>query len=360
MLNIRREFLSVSLVAAACVASSLAMADRPSPGQSAAGNFAFPVTQPSGEVNYANEADITGAGPLLRADADDNGPAPQSQMPAPIVEFARRQNYQATILHSLDEVQAAFNHERQLAHTSQCHERAEVWSHEISEATHYNLMKVMMFYTQRFRNTFKHSGLLSDNVYKWWYHTAPVVYADIGNGQGPVAYVLDQEFFPDHALTLDEWSYYFLHDEIMPNNRNIPYVDKNLLGRGLTHEETHCQVISNFREFAVPALNNDMNTPWCEMRIYPMYYMQPDDVMQMDCDPNVDADYTLGLTGRGRFHPALGNKVLEKFTTGQLAGHYKVICPHGDPNTVTSFREADLKQACSHTDPDHADECVAR
>lgn len=329
MLNLKNKILSISLAASALVIGTTA---------------AF-ADGPAGSVLDPNPAVREAAVEAREAVLATVEPDPVSL--APMAEFEERQGYTPTVLHSYREVLDLYMRERLLNHGSQCHQRAEVWSNDLHAATGDNLMKVMMFYTPKFRSTFQHKGA----IYEWWYHTAPVVYADLG--KGPIAFVLDREFLKYIGpVTLDEWSHFFLHDEIVPNNSNIPYVDKILGNNGqyLSTEQTHCEVIGNFRDYAVPALRLNMNTPWCMMRIYPMFYMQPDDVMQMDCDPRIDANYTQGLTPSGLFSSG-GAAVLATFDRGPLKGHYKRICPKGDPNTLKAFKQSDLDMAYKHATP---------
>lgn len=276
-----------------------------------------------------------------------------SSLPAPIVEFMRKQNYQPTILGSVAEAQRLFDEERNLSHDSQCHERAMVWSYDMFRNRQVKSMKVMMFYTQRFRTEFKHKskGLFgsSTSIYKWWYHTAPAVY--VKTDIGIVPYVLDREFL-DRAVRLNEWSYHFLVTEIVGNdNSNIPY--SNVSSRKLTDREAQCQVIGNFREYAVPRLQDQLTNYWCQVRIFPMYYMQPGNVAMMDCDESKDADYTRGLTGYGWRKRANGSRALERLDDGR----YKMACSH---RTQTHFDKKDLEVAYDHASERAADPRTGR
>jgi hypothetical protein len=284
-------------------------------------------------------------------------PAPiqATEMPLPpsMVEFKRRQNYDPTILGSVAEAQRLFDEERNLSHTSQCHERAMVWSHDMFRARGIKSMKVMMFYTQRFRTTFQHKseGFFGDStsIYKWWYHTAPAVY--VKTGRGILPYVLDREFL-DRAVTIDEWSYHFMVTEIVGNNNEfIPY--SNVSSRKLTSRESQCQIIGNFREYAVPRLQDQLTNYWCQVRIFPMYYMQPGNVAMMDCDESKDADYTRGLTGYGWRKRANGARSLDRLGDGR----YKMAC---SSRIQTSFDKKDLETAYDHASERAADPRTGR
>jgi hypothetical protein len=367
MLNLQRKHLLWSMLAVAALASGIVVADPTGPADPATATTTAPgapgadgnTDQPSAEgsaaatetnaANAANTAAEADAAPVAQ-------PAPPPvPLPYPIREFAAKQNYQAKILRPRDltaspaqqiadvklQIQRLFNMERDLNHKSQCHERAEVWSYDIYRQTGYNLMKVMMFYTPRFRSTFTHDG----DPYEWMYHTAPVIYADFNDGNGAVPYVLDSEFAKG-PLTLNDWSAYFLIDEVQPgNNTGLKPRYDSAIGRYLAPPEARCQLIGNFRDFAVPDLRWDTNTAWCMTRIYPMYYMSPADVASMDCIPGDDSDYSAGLLDNGFWHPAKGAKVLERFTSGRLAGKYKYTCAK---TVLTSFRKHDLDVAYDH------------
>jgi hypothetical protein len=207
---------------------------------------------------------------MTKLDASDNStPAPVATTPAAILEF-RKYGYEPTIFNSMSEAHRLFESERNLDHGSQCHQRAMVWTHDMYTREGIKSMKVMMFYTELFRNTFVRktsNWLTGDSVkpYKWWYHTAPFVY--VGNQE----IILDREFV-EHEMPLDDWTNFFLADEA------IHY--SNVYARELNRQETHCRVMSRYQEY-----DNQTGQDWCLVRKFPMYYMQPASIEALDCDP---------------------------------------------------------------------------
>jgi hypothetical protein len=288
--------------------------------------------------------------------------APVTAKPAAMAE-ANLYGYQPSILASMADAQTLFNEERNLAHDSQCHERALVWSHDMYTAHNVKSMKVMMFFTTQFQNTYLRitkGKLWGWNVkpYKWWYHTAPFVY--VGNQE----VVIDREFVPG-AMTLDQWTHFFMSEfihewtsvlkEQAPRMKydvdyrgvlvekdedhtpitwshdgkewNIPVVDR------LSHEQTHCRVLTNYRE-----LNQQKPGDWCMVRKIPMFYHQPESVQRLDCDENLD--------------PAPG-KPAERFKDGRL----KFPCRH---EVLRDFNQKAVDDAYANAAVREADPATGR
>jgi hypothetical protein len=193
---------------------------------------------------------------------------------------------------------------------TQCHQRAMYWSYEMSASQNINSMKVMVFYSQKFIKTFRRSGFWGTKDYKWWYHTAPYVFVKDGRG-GVLEVVLDRTFM-DQPVTIDQWTHHFLAEEA------LNFVDGEHRGYmpELSTRDTHCKVLTNYRELGqynalfaqeeskyadwlddqkgyAGKLNGRLKMhakePWCMVRKFPMFYMQPDSVQQLDCDPTRDA-----------------------------------------------------------------------
>jgi hypothetical protein len=286
-----------------------------------------PVTAPAPTDPYADEPEA----PAVPT------PRPAEILPYPIVEFKKKQGYNTTILDSVEKAQQYFTEMRNLRHKAQCHERAMVWAHDLYENHKVNSMKVMMFYTMKFRTEFQHESKWGNRkIYEWWYHTAPLVY--VRTDQGIKPYVLDREFL-DRAVTLDDWSYHFMVTEIAGNEHDIPY--SNVSSRKLTREQAKCRLIGHFKDYAVPNLLNytGEKAPWCQVRIFPMYYMQPGNVAMMDCVPGQHPDYIRGLVGYGFWDGPVGSKVLTK---KKRDGSYKWGCQRV---IQTDFDKDDLKTA---------------
>ena len=235
------------------------------------------------------------------------------------IQEANRENYSPTVFATMADAQRLFNAERPLRHKSQCHERAMVWAYDWWQHESTKSMKVMMFFTRKFQNTYlrvtKHWYGTSVEPYDWWYHTAPYVY--VGNEE----VVIDREF-TDRPMLLNEWSHFFLSEfihrwttvlrEQNPNrirnghlvNSDDEYItfnpDSEHTGYGwedtdyaipaverLSQTQTKCRVMSNYRELDDQSRSRD---EWCMVRKLPMYYHQPQSFQMHDCDPTRDSD----------------------------------------------------------------------
>lgn len=226
--------------------------------------------------------------------------------PAAMIEV-ERQGYRPTVLESMEAAQALFSSMRKLeGGETQCHQRAMYWSYEMFENQQINSMKVTMFYGQKFINTFKRTRKFwFDKDYKWWYHTAPYVFVKDGRG-GLLEVVLDRTFM-DQAVTLDQWTHHFVAKE------SIGYVDgrhQKYMPR-LSMTDSHCKELTNYRQIKQFSalysqeeskyndwideqkgfdgkLNGRLRVhakePWCMVRKFPMFYMQPESLQKMDCD----------------------------------------------------------------------------
>lgn len=261
--------------------------------------YSDPVGPLTAEQFEAGEG-MTGASESMRVDS--------SGVPAAMQE-ARRMGFQPTVLSSMDEAWALFRSARtDLDDDSQCHNRALVWSYEWARTQNVRSMKVMMFFTRKFQNTYPRKTVLGIKPYKWWYHTAPYVY--VGNQE----IVLDRQFLK-RPVTLDQWSHYFLSEiidrstfvlrETLERNGTRVRSDNAIIGgcfldpdclvrmdgkpvymaERLTPAQTVCKVLTNYREADSYAVQGN---EWCAVRKLPMYYYQPETFQRFDCDPTRD------------------------------------------------------------------------
>jgi hypothetical protein len=219
------------------------------------------------------ESAATAIDALVRPEALDR--------PAAIVEF-EQYGYHPTILNSMGDAHQLFALERPLKHSSQCHQRAMVWTYDLYRARGTQSMKVIMFYTEKLRKTYTKKGFFGTKPYKWWYHTAPYVYV------GDQEVVLDSEFMRSE-VSLDEWTNHFIGQE------TLNYTDNHSAPR-LGPDATLCHVMKRYQEYS-----NQNGQDWCMVRKFPMYYMQPNSVEALDCNPSRDKDQA----GRPCFHRVL-------------------------------------------------------
>jgi hypothetical protein len=222
--------------------------------------------------------------------------------------------YVPTILNSMDEAQALFQGLRKLpGGDSQCHQRAMYWSYNMFVDQRINSMKVFIFYSRKFQETFrKERKFWFDSDYKWWYHTAPMVY--VRTPQGGIKEVVLDATFMDQAVTLDEWTHHFVAEE------SLNYVDADHRGLmpQLSRQESKCFILANAWDMGhfnrkheaiaskkenkkrIKGQKGDYaklrafwdvhrDEPWCMVRKVPMFYMQPNSVDANDCDPNKHA-----------------------------------------------------------------------
>jgi hypothetical protein len=189
-------------------------------------------------------------------------------LPAAMVEFQQLQNYQPTVFHDMGTVNSIFSSSPKLPEHSQCHQRAMYWTRSWYNQRSVYSMKVMMFYTERYRKTFIRKHWYGDETYKWWYHTAPFVYFQDQDGNYQEI-VLDRQFC-DTPLTLDQWTHYFLAEE-GPGWSNADYKPS------LSMQDTHCRVMHSYAEYS-----SQNGYDWCMVRKFPMYYMQPNAIEALD------------------------------------------------------------------------------
>lgn len=94
-----------------------------------------------------------------------------------------------------------------LSGSSECYNRAHVWSWEIYRQKRYNTGKMFLFFTRRYINEYR---------YKWWFHVAPFI-----NESGrPQHVVLDRQYARG-PLPMHTWT-----DMFMRNDAHCPVVDR--------------------------------------------------------------------------------------------------------------------------------------
>ncbi|MAZ50023.1 MAG: hypothetical protein CME65_15785 [Halobacteriovoraceae bacterium] len=129
---------------------------------------------------------------------------------------------------------------------SQCFNRAHLWSRQLDKEHGVKSMKILIYYTKRFRNEI--GG-------KWWFHIAPMV--DV-NGEH---YVLDKEF-TRAPVTEENWEHIF--------TRKME--EKGIYGY-------RCKVIQNISEYYD---DYNQNNEYCNIQITSMYYWEPNDMSRLE------------------------------------------------------------------------------
>jgi hypothetical protein len=285
----------------------------------------------------------------------------------PLEQF---RDFKPSIL-KMKNAQWLFQQLQKLEPDSESPQRAHVWAHDMFDSKYkIRSMKATLFFTPRFRNEFIQRtetwyGNVHYHQYPWWFHTAPVIFVDDYvdpkthlASTTPVPIVLDKTF-ANGPLTLDEWSGRML-GRGLPKWIQATKPESNISQRGLTAEEKHCRLVSNFRDYAIPTLQNmgidesdekapfiefekyhdEINDPWCMMRIVPMYYMQPVDIQLRDCNPKRDPNFTIGLED-GKGGPGIGDRALQKRSNSS----FFAPCMKGVPIVRDRFNQSDLNWA---------------
>ncbi len=211
----------------------------------------------------------------------------------PSYQEAIQSGYDPHVL-SYAKVKSLFDGLTPLKHDSQCHQRAMVWAWNMYNRTNIEgqglrSMKIMMFFTSKFQNTFKMKGFWGDKPYKWWYHTAPFVYGEDPQTGQVEEWVLDPEFVRAPRKTND-WTFLFMSENL-----------SSVTTWRLSRDQAKCRSMTRYQDL------KNQNSDWCMIRRYPMYYMQPNDVEAMDC--NKDTDTRSGSWGNEKMITLNGKQV---------------------------------------------------
>ena len=129
---------------------------------------------------------------------------------------------------------------------TQCFNRAHVWSKQMYDSHQVNSMKILIYYTKKYRREI--NG-------KWWFHIAPMV--DV-NG---TYYVLDKEF-TRKPVTDSAWEHIFT---------------KKMESKGIYGYR--CKVIQNIKEYYD---QYNQENEYCNIQVTSMYYWEPNDMSRLD------------------------------------------------------------------------------
>ena len=129
-----------------------------------------------------------------------------------------------TVFSSYDQAQAimdSFN--GKTSDSSQCYNRAHMWTYEALVKKRVNLSKVWIFFTHKYIREYR---------YKWWFHVSPYAHVNDGNKM----YVLDRGF-TNIPYNLTNWKNLFIKSQaecpIITDYRQYEY----------NQEVTHCYLI---------------------------------------------------------------------------------------------------------------------
>lgn len=147
-----------------------------------------------------------------------------------------------TILNSPVEAATIFkNLRRNATSSSQCYNRAHIWSYESKNKFQLNSMKVFMFYTRKY---------IREYNFQWWFHVAPFTY--VMNDGVKRETVLDPRF-TKVPTEMKAWT-----DEFMKN-------------------KVTCPVISKYSDYA-----NHQEDEYCYLYKTSMFYVQPLDLENLE------------------------------------------------------------------------------
>lgn len=150
--------------------------------------------------------------------------------------------YVPTLVANLEVATAIFKELNPNARSSsQCYNRAHVWSYEEKQRRDLNTMKVFLFFTDRY---------IRDYNYHWWFHVSPFVL--VQEGAQVKERVIDWEFLYSPYFMKDWTDYFIQSKEECPSVKKYADYDE--------HQEEHdCYIIKKS-----------------------MYYWQPRDIETFD------------------------------------------------------------------------------
>ena len=139
-------------------------------------------------------------------------PVPQMSSPKRRLEpqfSVLEEFYEPTIVESLEAAKTYFEESRAVGRTSQCFNRAHVWSFEWFKNHGVLSNKSWVFFTRRY---------IREYEYNWWFHVAPSI--AVQEGDVVREKVMDKEF-SSRPLNTKEWTDIFMRDKA-----NCPRVQK--------------------------------------------------------------------------------------------------------------------------------------
>lgn len=210
------------------------------------------------EKNYLEEyikAQKAGLVMKFSVDEDRNILAGQvlrkSEPALPEVSEEENGEYRPSLLLSLQDANTVFNSLRRgWSSSSQCYNRAHVWTYESKKKYNLDAMKVFIFYTRKYIREY--------NFY-WWFHVAPFTY--VREGGVPTQRVLDPRFTRS-PLLMKDWT------DIFMNNNAV------------------CPEITRYSQYA-----NNQESQYCYLYKASMYYVQPLDLDNLETKGTVKTQF---------------------------------------------------------------------
>lgn len=121
--------------------------------------------------------------------------------------------YVPTVFHSYDEVTKVFDDQMPMGFktgnwgpSSQCYQRAELWSYNFYRNYRVNAMKVFVFYTHTYRQAYH---AMYGKKFEWWFHVAPYLLVRDASTQILKEFVVDPTF-SDTPQEMKPWTDMFV------------------------------------------------------------------------------------------------------------------------------------------------------
>lgn len=180
---------------------------------------------------------------IIRIEHSQN-PLPQSLVNPKLLDD-NDDEYNPSILKSLDQARDFFNDAKINKKESQCYNRAHVWAYDWRIKYNLYSTKVWIYFTRKYIREFD---------FEWWFHVAPMVHVITDNEVKER--VMDIKYAKG-PLSIKQWSNIFI--------RNF----------------TDCPVVTNYTDQA-----NYPESSYCYLMKSSMYYYQPVDLEMLELKGN--------------------------------------------------------------------------
>ena len=162
-------------------------------------------------------------------------------------------DFEPTVVESSDRAKQIFKTlNSKTRRSSQCFNRAHIWSKSMWDNYKIKSMKIFIFYTKKFRDE------VSD---KWWFHVAPMI-----NVAGEMT-VMDREFTRE-PKTADQW--------------------ENIFTGKLNSPGYRCKKMDNISTYFD---NENYNNEFCNIQYTSMYHWGPNDLQQAASESVIQTDW---------------------------------------------------------------------
>jgi hypothetical protein len=149
--------------------------------------------------------------------------------------------YQPTVLGTMNDAEYLFQslETHKFRKSSECFQRAHIWSYGLNQGRSIKSMKVFIFYSRQYIKRYD---------FKWWFHVAPYVHVQ----QEEV--VLDATFLKA-ARPMQKWVNHFASELYNEQGKT----------------DVECKVMTKYSDY-------QENSGWCYLAKVPMYFYQPLDI----------------------------------------------------------------------------------